>query len=84
MFWTKKALESRIQRLERAASPEPGRTIIIRLVQSLETLEELPEECQTWLTWPQAQKRSWQAQGLRVVTLSCADEMQARSAVGNA
>lgn len=81
MWWSKKALQSRIERLEAASSPETQHTIIIRLVDDLQSLQELPEEPQTWLTWSQAEKRSWQGQGLKVVTLSCQDEVRARSAV---
>lgn len=81
MFWTKRTLESRIAKLEQASSPETQHTIIIRLVHDLQSLQALPEEPTAWLTWPEAQKRSWQGQGVRVVTMSAQDELEARSAV---
>lgn len=83
MWWTKRSLESRIERLEAVSMPTPERTITITLLDSLESLQELPEEPKDWLTWPAAESQDWTASGLRVITLSAQDELQAREAVAN-
>lgn len=74
----------RIQQLERVSKPEQQQVLIVRLVDSVQSPQELPSEPSEWLTWPMAEKRSWTASGVKVITVSCQDEMQARAAVGNA
>jgi hypothetical protein len=70
----------RIAKLEMASKPEQQRVIIARLMDSPQSLQELPTEPAEWLTYPAAEKRSWSASGVKVVYLDTQAERAARAA----
>jgi hypothetical protein len=69
----------RISKLETAAKPEQQQVLIVRLVDSPETLQGLPQEPTNWLTYQEAEKRSWTASGVKVTYLDSEAERQARA-----
>lgn len=76
----KMELERRIQRLERVLSPTPEQVVIVKLVDSTQTLQEFPQEPREWITWPAAERRSWTANGVKVVYVDSQAEREARAA----